>query len=215
WQKAREVFYYLLSHSDSVPNATLRDAIWPDLPEARSRDTLRAAIYQLRSVLPRDLIELEGRKAYRISRQVVRIDYDIEHFFSILDSNTDNPEILLEALDLYRGNYLPFTDNEWCVAMRAHVEQRYQQALHRTAKAYERRNAYADALPIYQRVLTLDSLDEAAHAGIMRCQIALGNRGAAITQYQALRRVLDEELGLELDRSSEAENLYRELLAAS
>jgi ATP/maltotriose-dependent transcriptional regulator MalT/DNA-binding SARP family transcriptional activator len=215
WQKAREVLYYLLSHSDSVPNTMLREAIWPDLPEVRSRDTLRAAIYQLRSVLPRDLIELESRKAYRINRQVVRIDYDVEHFLSILDSPTDNPEILLEALDLYRGAYLPFTDNEWCVSMRAHLEQRYQQALHRTAKAYERRQAYADALTVYQRVLVLDTLDEAAHAGIMRCQIGLGNRGAAINQYQTLRRVLDEELGLELERSSEAENLYRELLAAS
>jgi DNA-binding SARP family transcriptional activator len=41
----------------------------------------------------------------------------------------------------------------------------------------------------------------------------LGNRAAAIAQYQMLRRLLDEELGL--DPGPEIERLYREILSTS
>jgi hypothetical protein len=49
----------------------------------------------------------------------------------------------------------------------------------------------------------------------MRCQVRLGNRAAAISQYQALRRILDHQLGLDPGRSSEAERIYLDLLTAS
>jgi two-component SAPR family response regulator len=73
---------------------------------------------------------------------------------------------------------------------------------------------YADALNLYRRILAIDDLDEAAHAGVMRCQMLLGNRAAAIGQYQTLRRALDEELGLDVERTSEVEQLYRRILNA-
>jgi DNA-binding SARP family transcriptional activator len=50
---------------------------------------------------------------------------------------------------------------------------------------------------------------------VMRCQIRLGNRAAAIGQYQSLRRLLDHQLGLDPGHSSEAEQIYLELLATS
>jgi DNA-binding SARP family transcriptional activator len=215
WQKARELLYYLLAHPDGAPIDTLREAIWPNLGAERSRDTLRSAIYQLRSVLPRDLIALHGRQIYQINRDVARIDYDVEHFLQSLDTYDGDSEGLSEALDLYRGLYLPSTDNEWCVALRTHFEQRYLQALHLAAEGFEGKHMYPDALAIYQRILALDNLDEAAHTGVMRSQIALGNRAAAINQYHTLRRILDDELGLEPGHASAVEQLYRELLAAS
>ncbi|MEM8529793.1 MAG: tetratricopeptide repeat protein [Chloroflexota bacterium] len=215
WQKAREVFYYLLAHPDGAPIDTLREAIWPDLPVDRSRDALRSAIYQLRSTLPRELIELQGRRIYRLNRSVVRIDYDAEQFLAILDQGASDPEKLSQAIDLYSGDYLPFADNTWCVSLRTYLAGRYRYALHQAATAYEQAQLLLDALMLYQDILTLDEFDESAHAGIMRCQIALGNRNAAITQYQTLRRLLDEELGLELERTSEVEHLYRELLETS
>ncbi len=71
-----------------------------------------------------------------------------------------------------------------------------------------------ESLALYQCVLDVDALDEAAHAGVMRSQIALGNRAAAIGQYQRLRHLLDEELGLDPGATSEAEQLYRAIIDA-
>jgi LuxR family transcriptional regulator, maltose regulon positive regulatory protein len=215
WHKAREVLYYLLAHPDGVLIDTLREVIWPDREVKASRDALRSAIYQLRSVLPHELIVLHGRQVYRLNRDSIRIDSDVQRFRQLIETGADNPEALIEALDLYRGPFLSSTDNHWCVPLRTHLEQSYFHALHRVAAYYEEKNAYADALTLYQSLLAMDSLDEAAHAGVMRCHIALDNRGAAINQYHTLRRILDEELGLTPEHASEVEQIYRNLLAAS
>lgn len=215
WQKAREVLYYLLAHPDGAPIDALREAIWPNVAVERSRDTLRTAIYQLRSVLPRDLIALHGRQIYQINRDALRIDYDVERYTATLDNGGDDVEALVEALDLYRGPYLANVDSQWCAALRAHLEQRNLQAQHLAAIGYERKRFFADALTLYQRILNVDQLDEAAHAGVMRCQIRLGNRAAAINQYQALRRVLADELGLDPGNASEVEQIYHQILAES
>jgi DNA-binding SARP family transcriptional activator len=211
WLKAREVLYYLLAHPDGATPEALREAIWPDLGSERNRGA-KDAIYQLRSALPRDLIELRGRQVYVLNREAVQIDYDVERFTHILTTRSDDPESLFEALDLYRGAYLPWSDNRWSDRLRAELEQRYLHALRVRAEQCQREDAYLDALILYTSLLAVDALDESAHAGIMRCQIALGNRAAAISQYRKLRRILDEELGIDLERDSEVEQLYYRIL---
>lgn len=215
WQKAREVFYYLIAHPDGATPDALREAIWPDLPSERSRGTLKTAIYQLREKLPRDLIELHGRQIYRINPAIVQIDYDAGRFLEIVNNRAADQETLLNALDLYRGPYLVQSDNAWCVGLRADLEQRYIQALRIAALRYQQRGAYLDSIILYRRILAVDALDEAAYAGVMRCQLAMGNRAAAIDQYHTLRRLLDAELGLDPGQTSEVEQLYQQILMAS
>jgi two-component SAPR family response regulator len=215
WLKAREVFFYLLAHPDGVSADTLRDAIWPDLERDSSRNALKTAIYQLRSLLPRELIVSRTRQMYALDRSVVHLDYDVERFFAILRAADADWEVCLEALDLYRGTYLPWSDNEWSRTLRAELEERFMAALLSTAERTERAGTYQHALSLFRRLLVHDPLNEAAHAGIMRCQIALGNRAAALSQYEALRRVLDEELGLEPDHTSEVGQLYYSILTAA
>jgi two-component SAPR family response regulator len=212
WLKAREVFYYLLQHRDGASTDMLREAIWPDLGREASRNALKTAIYQLRSSLPRGLIDLQGRHMYVINREVADIDYDVEQLLERLDLRRDDVERLWEALDLYRGPYLPWSDNEWSNNVRFDLEQRYLRALRKSAKQVEAHHDYLDALMLYRRLLAIDMLDEAAHAGVMRCQIAVGNRAAAISQYQVARRLLDEELGIEPGDTSEIEQLYHSIL---
>jgi DNA-binding SARP family transcriptional activator len=214
WHKAREVLYYLLAHPAGVPIDTLREAIWPNLLVERSRDTLRSAIYQLRSVLLRELITLQGRQLYRIDRSVVRIHCDSEQFLQTLDKRPTEQEALFEALDLYHGPFLPTVENEWPATLRAYLERRYLEALRQAAVGAEADKELSVAMTFYRRILAIDGLDEAAHAGVMRCLIALGNRSAAIYQYQLLRRSLDEELGIDPGPDSEAERLYLHALNA-
>jgi ATP/maltotriose-dependent transcriptional regulator MalT len=215
WQKAREIFYYLLAHPDGATPDELGELIWPDLTPERSRGALKTAIYQLRAKLPRDLIELPGRQRYRINRSIAQITYDVERFMAILEAQPVDLDALRDALDLYRGPYLAQSDSAWCDGLRADLEQRYLHALQYVAGQYERQNRHANAVVLYRRILAVDQLNEAAYAGLMRCQIAQGNRAAAIDQYHTLRRLLDSELGLDPGQASEVEQLYQQILAAS
>jgi DNA-binding SARP family transcriptional activator len=213
WRKAREVFYYLLAHSGGAASGVLREAIWPDLSAQGSSEALRRAIYRLRAVLPDDMIASHGRRGYRLNREVVRIEYDVEQFLDVLGNRSDDREALIGALELYHGPYLPWSDSSWSRDLRMALEKQYLHALRAAAERYVRANAYLDALMLYQRILMIDQLEEAAHAGIMHCHVALGNRAAAVAQYQKLRRLLDEELGLDPD--PEIEHVYRSLLVTA
>jgi ATP/maltotriose-dependent transcriptional regulator MalT/DNA-binding SARP family transcriptional activator len=217
WLKAREVLYFLLEHTAGatagVTTEAIREAIWPDLEPQRSRDALKTAIYQLRTLLPRDFILLHGRQRYAVNNEALRLDYDVAQFRALIELD-DMSETLFDAIDLYRGPYLPWSDNAWSVSIRTYLEQCYLQTLRILAEREMNRQAYRTALMLYQRILAVDILDESAHAGIMRCNIALGNRAAAIEQYRRLQRILHDELGLDLDQDSEAEQLYSRIVAA-
>jgi LuxR family transcriptional regulator, maltose regulon positive regulatory protein len=212
WQKAAEVLYYLLAHPSGVQIMALREELWPNLKSERSAEAQRMAIYKLRSLLPEHAIELHNRKLYQLNRTAMRIDYDVERFLRAVDHQGEDLDALLEAFDLYKGQYLESLDSQWCLGMRAHLEQRYVLTLHTAAVQLEQNHRLMDAMPLYRRILEIDPLDEAAHTRLMACYVGLNNRAAAISQYQTLRRVLDDELGLGLANDSEAEVLYRNLL---
>lgn len=213
WRKAREVLYYLLSHPGGASSETLCAEIWPDLTAQSGSETLRRAIYRLRAALPRELIISPGRQRYQVNRKVVQLDYDVERFLEALDIRTSDHKAIIAAIEIYKGSYLPWSDSSWSRDMRMGLEQRYLFSLRSTAKRWEEADAYIDALILYQRVLMVEQLDEATHAGVMRSHIMLGNRAAAIEQYHSLRHILNAELGI--DPGVEVEQLYRDMLAAT
>jgi len=211
WSKAREVLCYLLEHPQGGTPDALHTAIWPEEAREKTR-TVKDAIYALRSVLPRDLIVFHGRQFYRLNPEAAQVEYDVAAFEELLDNAAGDPASRSAALDLYGGPFLPTSDSPWSENVRLQLEARYNQALHQAAEQHERAGAPAEAMLLYQRILASDSFDEAAHAGLMRCYLALGNRAAAVEQYHALRRELHDELGLDLDQTSEVEQLYARIL---
>ena len=60
------------------------------------------------------------------------------------------------------------------------------------------------------RLLSLDRLQEPVHRTLMRLHAQLGQRGAALRQYQECVNVLQRELGVEPE--AETRQLYREIL---
>lgn len=209
WSKAREVLCYLLQHPNNTTPDTLRAAIWPD--DAPSR-IVKDAIYALRSALPAELINMHGRQFYRLNPAAARVEYDVASFSELLKRAQHDSEARLSAIDLYGGSFLPACDSAWCKTLRGNLERSYVQALHQAAEASEQHNDYSDALGMYRRILEHEPFDELAHAGIMRCYVELSNRAAAIEHYRSLRNKLHDELGLDLDSSSEVELLYTRIL---
>jgi ATP/maltotriose-dependent transcriptional regulator MalT len=214
WAKAREVLFFLLEHPTGASNEALCEALWPEREGDRARSLLKTAVYRLRSVLPPDAISLQRRTIFSLNRDVVRLQYDAERFGELLDALDDSPEALDEAITLYNGHFLPQYDGLWCAARRTQLEERYAQALQTAARRCEAQRSFSEALLLYRQLLALNPLHELAHAGVMRCQFAQGNRAAAIAQYRELCRLLDEEMGLDPVPSSEAAQLFHTILRA-
>jgi DNA-binding SARP family transcriptional activator len=81
------------------------------------------------------------------------------------------------------------------------------------ASAAQKAGDWTDSLHLAQKILKADPYREDVHCKIMRAQSALGNRVAVKEQYELLRKLLREELGVE--PAAETQKIFRELMNRS
>lgn len=217
--RTRAVLTYLIMHPRGASRAELYRAIWGEDDPLEGTNALNQVIYRLRSLLPENAIITLNRDTYCLDRSAVCIEVDTEQFEQILNSALAEPDVqrrletLWRALDLYKGPLLGDSETLWCLEQRTRLERRYQQALRQVAEDCEKTGALVQALNLYHRIASFDPACVAAHAGIMRCCIALDEPAQAIAQYRSLKQVLNDELGIDLDPSAEPEQIYQALIA--
>lgn len=117
---------------------------------------------------------------------------------------------LEDAVALYRGEFMAGCYDEWVESPRAYYRQQYLRAAETLATSAQERGDWARSLDLADRILREDSFREDVHCLAMRAHAALGNRGAVKEQFETLKRVLDEELGVEPAR--ETRKVYDDLM---
>ena len=102
------------------------------------------------------------------------------------------------AAELYTGDLLPEDLYEpWAEDARRDLHRKYVQVLRAGAQ--------------WERLVEVDPFDEAAHRALIRQHLVAGDRASALQCYERLTTILDEELGIDARRQSQA--LYDEALA--
>ena len=107
--------------------------------------------------------------------------------------------MLEEALTLCQGDYLEGIYDDWCVLERERLREDQLTARESLAKLYASRGSLQAAVEAYQQLVTLDPYREPAHRELMRCHYRLGDRVAAIKQYQTCVQILRDDLRPEPD----------------
>jgi two-component SAPR family response regulator len=171
-------------------------------------------MYRLRRALFRECVILEGN-LYRFDRQSTYWS-DVQAFENLLNragqpqtSPEEKRTLLEDALALYQGDYLEGIYTDWCAVERERLRGRCQAALETLADLYAERGEWQRATEWYQAILAKDEYQESAHCGLMRCYYRLGDRAAAIRQYQICVKTLREGLGV--TPMSEIEELYQQI----
>jgi DNA-binding SARP family transcriptional activator len=118
--------------------------------------------------------------------------------------------LLEEALSLYRGDFLQGVYADWPILERERLRSRYLDSLETVIHLYATGKNLRRAIELSQRLLSLDPYRETVHRDVMRCYCRLGDRAAAIRQYQACVEILREDLGL--SPSKETEEAYLETI---
>ncbi|HYW74929.1 MAG TPA: BTAD domain-containing putative transcriptional regulator [Pyrinomonadaceae bacterium] len=115
-----------------------------------------------------------------------------------------------QAVALYRGEFMQGSYDDWVEAQRSYYREQYLRILESLAAVAENRRDFARALDLGQRILRDDPFREDIHCLVMRAQAAAGNRVAVKEQYEALRALLQRELGVE--PAMPTQKAYKELL---
>jgi DNA-binding SARP family transcriptional activator/predicted negative regulator of RcsB-dependent stress response len=174
------------------------EALWPSLSPDAGGTNVRKAVHFARRVLG-------GEEALAVRAGSIElwptgeVGTDVQRFevASARALSSRDGEAFRQAAELYTGDLLPEDSEAWYEDRRRALRDIYLNVLRGAG--------------LWSRVLDIDSTDEEAHRELMRGYLDAGNRQAAIRQFERLREVLREELGVGPDPLSVA--LYEKVLA--
>lgn len=230
-RKALSLLKYLATrYGEKVPGDVLIDFLWPDSEYEAAVHTLHTTMYLLRKTLrdhtPRHLachnwIEFSNGLYWLDTSQKVFID--VKAFSELYRESEDlektdpicSLEIGLDALQLYRGSFLPedlYAD--WTETIRENCRAKYVELVLRTSRLLiECRGDYKGAARIMRTALQHAPYREDLHQSLMRCLMALGRIPEAILQYNICAKTLHDELDLE--PSAETKALLAEIKSSA
>lgn len=214
----RALLAYLAAHQGTPQRRdTLAGLLSPDRPDQEALTYLRNRLTLLRAALGDDdakppWFEVDRKQiALRAGDDIV---VDLSRFEQLLALAAAHPHRQLagcplclgrlhEAVGLVRGellaglNFPSDTWEAWLVAQREYVRQQTVAALSLLREARLARGEWAAAAAVAQRQLALEPWLEAAHRALMAATYHLGDRNAALAQFEQCRRRLWDELGVE------------------
>jgi predicted ATPase/DNA-binding SARP family transcriptional activator len=204
--KGLALLVYLALTGQAWGRSALAGLLWGDLTEEAARGNLRTTLSKLRRALP-DGVLLAGRQQVALAEG--RFTVDAARFEAGCRAGT--VELLHEAASLYRGEFLAGFQlasapefEAWAGAQRARLHALALDALYRLAKMAGDGAEPAAGIPHARRLLALEPWHEEGHRLLMALLARSGQRSQALAQYETLRQVLEEELGVAPAAETEA-----------
>jgi LuxR family maltose regulon positive regulatory protein len=102
-----------------------------------------------------------------------------------------------QAAELYRGDFLEEIYDNWVDEPRAHYQSMYFATLKELADHYYRAEQYERSIAYCKTILSRDAFREDVHRQLMDCYAQIGNRAAVREQFESLKALLREELGVD------------------
>lgn len=203
-RQVRALLYHLATWPNPTPRQHLYGLFWPDIPEGTAHRNLSHLLTHLRRILP-------APEILRISDDHIALDPQrtwadlsaFERLYLTLLESPRRPAALQQAVALYRGSFLEgFTlptkpeFELWLVQERSFWERRYLETLAALVEAQMAGGQYHPAIESAQRYLATDELAEEMHCRLMTLYAAVGDRNAAVRQFEQCAVALERELGV-------------------
>jgi len=175
------------------------EALWPGVsPEAGGTNVRKAVHFARRALGGEATIGVRSGSIELWPDGPIATDVDRFEAASAAAFSAHDGDSFRQAAELYAGDLLPDDRAEpWSDERRRALRETYLGVLRGAG--------------LWARLVELDPTDEEAHRELMRSHLDEGNRREAIRQFERLRDVLREELGVGPDPESVA--LYEQVLA--
>ncbi|MFD4598221.1 BTAD domain-containing putative transcriptional regulator [Streptomyces sp. NPDC058464] len=192
---AQRLLAYLGLHR-GAPRSVVAGTLWPDVTEEHAHGSLRTVLWRLRR-MRQPAVRTDGDSLCLADGVRVDVDDFTRAALGLTGSapapgDTPSPLVLLDS-----GELLPGWDEEWIHPERERLRQLRLHALESLSVRLTVRGCYALALEAALRCVAIEPLRESAHCAVVAVHLAENNIVEAIRHYEAFRRLLGEELGLE------------------
>lgn len=209
--------YLIVHHEHGVSAEELIGEFWPESGDPAS--ALRRMLYETRTLLNtmfptyEDLLETcPGSYTWN---QNISFELDTERFekaclHAVKKQEKERLALLLSAIKLYRGDFLPSNDSNWAIGLRQYYRALYLDACKTVLPLLIEKEQWIETLGVCEQAYRIDFAVEDFTLCAMRALIALGQPEQAIGKYEAFRERMQKELGLPPTDSLEQMRLLAE-----
>ncbi|BCL77871.1 tetratricopeptide repeat protein [Ktedonobacteria bacterium brp13] len=188
------------------------EALWPDLDAENGGSRLDRAVYSLRQVFEpgrsrpatsplllteRDLLVLADHPRVWIDADIFEQKISQAHDTRLADDPGQREQLLKEAAALYGGEFLLEDQrNEWTRARRDALQRSYIGLLLELADLMIKRSDLTGAIDPLDKLIAVDSTNEAGVQRLMIVLDQLGRRGEAMRAFRTLVKVLQRDYNI-------------------
>jgi len=218
-KKMWQLLAYLLCRRPRViPQKELIELLWGDDPSSSNpENVLRITFHRVRTMLDR-LYPNAGHQVilYKDSGYAwnpeVPIELDSERFDTLCSLQTEDPsarlDAYLEAIELYRGEYLEKLSSEtWVIPITTHFHNLYVAAVLESIPLLSAQNQHQTAADLCRAAIAVEPYHEPLYQHLMQQLAALNDPEGAAAVYEELSRRLFDDFGIR--PSEETKEIYR------
>ena len=217
-RKAMALLAYLATSQGSHSRDSLIDLLWPHYDYSRGRTLLSTNLYVLNKIFNSDWLDADRETIALNPGADLRID--VYRFRQLLagcrthghpssEVCSDCLDPLSAAVDLYGGDFLTgfilkdsVNFDDWQIAQTQSLHSDMVDALERLVHYLSERGEFKKAIAYAQKWLEIDRINEGIHRRLMELYAKIGERSAALEQYEGCVRILKEKLGVSPQEST-------------
>lgn len=210
-RRAQALFYFLVVERKLHERTYLASLFWPDVTDTQARKNLRNILPELRTYLG-DYLHIDNQCMGVIHLESLWCDIYVLEQAKNSTTLTSIENDFWELSTLYQGEFLesfsvahaPFFD-EWILSRREHYRIVILETLHLWASHLLDGGKIELGIQATRTLIKIEPLNEAAYRMLMHFLVLNGQRSAALAQYETLKRLLAQELGV--DPTGETQSL--------
>ncbi len=187
--------FMIAKHSREIPQSELIDLLWGDKNSDNPVGALKTSLHRLRSCL--DALGLpEGTEiiinsmgTYSLNSWLdCYIDFDeFEALYKksmLAQSEKEKTNLYLEAIELYKGDFLNHSRAEsWVAPMTNYYHSLYLRIVHDTIEILYKHKYYSELMNVCRKALEIEKLDDKIHLYYVKALLDTGETAAAKRHY--------------------------------
>ena len=223
-RRARDILCFIVSRRHHrASKDTIIDTFWGETDFGAVEKNFHPTVSHIRKALNSNQPLKQNFLLYRDGDYQLNPEFsyliDTEEFDRLLGEGDaarrarnipDSVRAYEQALQLYRGEFMQGSYEPWVEDQRSYYREQYLRLLESLAAVAESGADWQKAMQLAQLIVREDQFREDIHCLILRALAAMGNRGAVKEHYEGLKRLLENELGVE--PSAETRKLYQQLV---
>lgn len=216
--------YLITFRAREISQNELIELLWSEEDSDESVNTLKTLLHRTRSALDdvsggkgkNVIICRRGTYAWNNAYETTVDAEDFEKHCHLASASEGKEKLghLLDAISLYKGDFLPKTATElWAVPIATYYHNLYLGVVHEAIDILNAEAQFDAIIEICQQAVAIDPFDEKLHLAMIQTLMANGMQMRAVNHYTKVTELYFNKFGI--NPSPELTALYKEIVKTS